>query len=134
MCTLIECFVKNITYRYCVQHAIKLKQRKRRMNLREYQELAARLALPTALNHQYLSLGLVGEAGEVASLFAKAVRDSEGLVNRDSLKKELGDVLWFVAVLAEFYNMDMQDVAVANINKLRSRQERGKLQGSGDER
>jgi NTP pyrophosphatase (non-canonical NTP hydrolase) len=62
------------------------------------------------------------------------VRDSEGLVNRDSLKKELGDVLWFVAVLAEFYNMDMQDVAIANINKLRSRQERGKLQGSGDER
>jgi NTP pyrophosphatase (non-canonical NTP hydrolase) len=46
----------------------------------------------------------------------------------------LGDVLWFVAVLAEFYNMDMQDVAIANINKLRSRQERGKLQGSGDER
>jgi NTP pyrophosphatase (non-canonical NTP hydrolase) len=62
------------------------------------------------------------------------VRDSAGLVNRDSLKKELGDVLWFVAVLAEFYNMDMQDVAIANINKLRSRQERGKLQGSGDER
>lgn len=62
------------------------------------------------------------------------MRDSEGLVNRDSLKKELGDVLWFVAVLAEFYNMDMQDVAIANINKLRSRQERGKLQGSGDER
>lgn len=104
------------------------------MNLREYQELAARLALPTALNHQYLSLGLVGEAGEVASLFAKAVRDSGGLVNRDSLKKELGDVLWFVAVLAEFYNMDMHDVAVANINKLRSRQERGTLQGSGDDR
>jgi NTP pyrophosphatase (non-canonical NTP hydrolase) len=104
------------------------------MNLREYQELAARLALPTALNNQYLSLGLVGEAGEVASLFAKAVRDSEGLVNRDSLKKELGDVLWFVAVLAEFYNMDMQDVAIANINKLRSRQERGTLQGSGDDR
>ena len=43
-------------------------------------------------------------------------------------------MLWFVAVLAEFYNMDMQDVAVANINKLRSRKERGTLQGSGDER
>ena len=62
------------------------------------------------------------------------MRDSAGLVNRDSLKKELGDVLWFVAVLAEFYNIDMQDVAIANINKLRSRQERGTLQGSGDER
>jgi len=104
------------------------------MNLREYQEMAARLALPSALNDQYLSLGLVGEAGEVASLFAKAVRDSGNLVNRDSLKKELGDVLWFVAVLSQHYNLDMQDVAIANINKLRSRQERGTLQGSGDDR
>ena len=104
------------------------------MNLREYQEMASRLALPTALNDQYLSLGLVGEAGEVASLFAKAVRDSGGLVSRDNLKKELGDVLWFVAVLAEHYNIDMQDVAVANINKLRSRLQRGTLQGSGDDR
>ena len=104
------------------------------MNLREYQEMAARLALPSALNDQYLSLGLVGEAGEVASLFAKAVRDSGKLVDRDNLKKELGDVLWFVAVLAQHYNMDMQDVAVSNINKLRSRQARGTLQGSGDDR
>lgn len=96
--------------------------------------MAARLALPSALNDQYLSLGLVGEAGEVASLFAKAVRDSGKLVDRDNLKKELGDVLWFVAVLAQHYNMDMQDVAVANINKLRSRQARGTLQGSGDDR
>ena len=104
------------------------------MNLREYQEMAARLALPSALNDQYLSLGLVGEAGEVASLFAKAVRDSGKLVDRDNLKKELGDVLWFVAVLAQHYNMDMQDVAVSNINKLRSRQQRGTLQGSGDDR
>jgi hypothetical protein len=42
--------------------------------------------------------------------------------------------LWFVAVLSEHYNMDLQDVAVGNINKLRSRQQRGTLQGSGDER
>lgn len=104
------------------------------MNLREYQELAERLALPTALNDQYLSLGLAGEAGEVASLFAKAVRDSNGQVNRDNLKKELGDVLWFVAVLAKQYKLDLQDVAINNINKLRSRQERGVLGGSGDDR
>jgi NTP pyrophosphatase (non-canonical NTP hydrolase) len=134
MYTLTVCFVRKATYKCCVLHAIKLKQRKRKMNLREYQELAARLALPTALNDQYLSLGLAGEAGEVASLFAKAVRDSGNQVNRDSLKKELGDVLWFVAVLAEHHHMDMQDVAIANINKLRSRQQRGTLGGSGDER
>jgi NTP pyrophosphatase (non-canonical NTP hydrolase) len=62
------------------------------------------------------------------------VRDSGNLVNRDSLKKELGDVLWFVAVLSEHYNIDLQDVAIGNINKLRSRQQRGTLQGSGDDR
>jgi len=43
-------------------------------------------------------------------------------------------VLWFVAVLSEYHKMDMQDVAIANINKLRSRKERGTLGGSGDER
>ena len=104
------------------------------MNLREYQELATRFALPTAKNREYLSLGLAGEAGEVASLVAKAVRDSDGNVNRESLKKELGDVLWFVAALAEHYNLDMLDIAVGNINKLRSRQSRGTIGGSGDER
>lgn len=104
------------------------------MNLREYQELAAKFALPSAQNREYLSLGLAAEAGEVASLVAKAVRDSEGVVNRESLKKELGDVLWFVAVLANHYSVDMLDIAVGNINKLRSRQSRGTIGGSGDDR
>lgn len=104
------------------------------MNLREYQELAARFALPTSLNREYLSLGLAGEAGEVASLVAKAVRDNDGNVNRESLKKELGDVLWFVAVLGSQYNLDMLDIAVGNINKLRSRVARNVIGGSGDDR
>lgn len=104
------------------------------MNLREYQELAARFALPSAQNREYLSLGLAGEAGEVASLVAKAVRDNDGAVNRESLKKELGDVLWFVAVLGQHYNLDMLDIAVGNINKLRSRAVRNVIGGSGDDR
>jgi NTP pyrophosphatase (non-canonical NTP hydrolase) len=104
------------------------------MNLREYQELATRFALPTALNREYLSLGLAAEAGEVASLVAKAVRDSDGNLNRESLKKELGDVLWFVAVLGQHYNIDMLDLAMGNINKLRSRASRGVIGGSGDDR
>lgn len=104
------------------------------MNLREYQELAAKFALPSAQNREYLSLGLAGEAGEVASLVAKAVRDSDGSVNRESLKKELGDVLWFVAVLGQHYNIDMLDIAVSNINKLRSRAVRNVIGGSGNDR
>jgi NTP pyrophosphatase (non-canonical NTP hydrolase) len=104
------------------------------MNLREYQELAAKFALPTALNREYLSLGLAAEAGEVASLVAKAVRDSDGNLNRELLKKELGDVLWFVAVLGQHYDIDMLDLAMGNINKLRSRAVRGVIGGSGDDR
>lgn len=104
------------------------------MNLRDYQELVARFALPTALNREYLSLGLASEAGEVAGLIAKAVRDNAGNVSRDALKKELGDVLWFVAVLGSHYKIDMLDIATTNINKLRSRTERGVISGSGDDR
>lgn len=62
------------------------------------------------------------------------MRDNKGEVDKDKLKKELGDVLWFVAALAEFYNIDMLDMAVTNINKLRSRAMRNTIQGSGDER
>jgi len=62
------------------------------------------------------------------------VRDSDGNLNRESLKKELGDVLWFVAVLGQHYNIDMLDLAMGNINKLRSRAVRGVIGGSGDDR
>ena len=62
------------------------------------------------------------------------MRDNDGKVDKLSLKKELGDVLWFVATLADFYNIDMDDMAVTNINKLRVRAMRNTVQGSGDER
>ena len=62
------------------------------------------------------------------------MRDNKGEVDKDKLKKELGDVLWFVATLAEFYNIDMLDMAVTNINKLRARALRNTIQGSGDDR
>jgi NTP pyrophosphatase (non-canonical NTP hydrolase) len=89
------------------------------------------------LNYIYPALGLVGEAGEVAEKVKKIIRDklgSFGLEDVESIKKELGDVLWYVAVLAHEFGIKLDDVASTNYAKLKSRKERGKIQGSGDNR
>jgi NTP pyrophosphatase (non-canonical NTP hydrolase) len=104
------------------------------MTPNDYQTWAVGTALPTALSSDYLSLGLVGEAGEVASLFAKAVRDNNGVVDREKLTKELGDLQWFVAVLSYKYGISLGDLMYANQQKINSRKERGVLGGSGDNR
>lgn len=104
------------------------------MQLSEYQTAVGKYLLPKAKNREYLVNGLAAEAGEVAGLVAKAVRDDDGLVDIVKLKKELGDVLWFVAILAKYYRIDLNDVATSNMNKLQSRMERNVLGGSGDER
>ncbi len=89
------------------------------------------LALP------YLALGLNGEAGEVAEKVKKVYRDAEGEVSeatRAAIKKELGDVLWYLAVLAETLGVPLEEVARENLEKLASRKERGVLHGEGDDR
>ena len=88
-------------------------------------------------NLLYPTLGLCGEAGEVAEKVKKMVRDDAGVLTpqrREALAKELGDVLWYVAQVATEAQLDLSDIAGANLEKLLSRQERGVLQGSGDER
>jgi len=85
----------------------------------------------------YPALGLAGEAGEVAEKVKKLLRDKLGdwdELDKENIKKELGDVLWYVAVLAHEFGIDLQDVANGNINKLSSRKERGVIHGSGDNR
>ena len=88
-------------------------------------------------NLLYPTLGLCGEAGEVAEKVKKMVRDDAGVLTgerREALAKELGDVLWYVAQVATEADLDLDVIAGANLEKLLSRQERGVLQGSGDER
>jgi NTP pyrophosphatase (non-canonical NTP hydrolase) len=104
------------------------------MTLSEYQQLVKQFLLPESDNREYLVYGLGAEAGEVLDVFAKAVRDNQGQVPLEPLKKELGDVLFFVAMVAKKYGMSLDDVAISNVNKLRSRKERNVLKGSGDDR
>ena len=103
------------------------------MNFEEYQEAARKTAIyPEAQRIVYPALGLCGESGEVAEKVKKWIRD--GSLDRDSLKKELGDVLWYLSALAGDLGLTLDEIAVANVEKLRSRANRGVLGGSGDNR
>ena len=88
-------------------------------------------------NFIYPTLGLVGEAGEVAEKVKKVIRDGDGTLTdpiRDAIAKELSDVCWYVAVLASELDYSLEEIMQMNLDKLRSRQERGVIKGSGDNR
>jgi NTP pyrophosphatase (non-canonical NTP hydrolase) len=108
------------------------------MELSDYQRLSRRTAeYPREAWLAYPALGLAGEAGEVAEHVKKAIRDDGGQVDeerRAAMSKELGDVLWYVAQLATELGLDLEAVAQGNLDKLLSRQQRGVLSGSGDDR
>ena len=80
----------------------------------------------------YYALGLGGEVGEVLQKVKKSHRD--GVLDVRQLELELGDVLWYMARLANFHGLTLRGILAANIEKLASRRDRGKLQGSGDNR
>ena len=110
------------------------------MELNEYQKKA----LLTATYGEkyrviYPALGLGNEAGEVLGKVKKWLRgdDGEGVLSperKQALKEELGDVLWYIAVLARDLDLTLDDIGAGNINKLQSRQERGVIKGDGDNR
>jgi NTP pyrophosphatase (non-canonical NTP hydrolase) len=108
------------------------------MQLGEYQRRSRRTAeYPREASLSYPALGLAGEAGEVAEHIKKAIRDDGGEVTperRSALEKELGDVLWYLAQIATELELDLDTIAAGNLDKLLSRQRRGVLSGSGDER
>ncbi|MEM7347635.1 MAG: nucleoside triphosphate pyrophosphohydrolase family protein [Chloroflexota bacterium] len=85
----------------------------------------------------YPTMGLVNEAGEVAGKVKKIFRDREGVISeedRQALKKELGDVLWYLTQICTELDLSLEEVAESNLTKLFSRLERGKIRGDGDER
>ena len=111
------------------------------MTLNEYQKQASKTAVyPELYAFPYLATGLASEAGEVAGLISKGIRGDNGgaVPNYEpvhyELVKELGDVLWFVAQMATELEVDLEFIAETNVRKLASRVERGKIQGSGDDR
>ncbi|MFA5954414.1 MAG: nucleoside triphosphate pyrophosphohydrolase family protein [Patescibacteria group bacterium] len=110
------------------------------MNFSDYQkESRSTVVYPTSgvLSYIYPILGLASEAGEVAQVVKKVIRDNEGVVSEEArvkISEELGDVLWYVAQIATEFNFDLDAIAAANLRKLASRMERGTIGGSGDNR
>jgi NTP pyrophosphatase (non-canonical NTP hydrolase) len=109
------------------------------MTFAEYQIKSRKTAMYPNLNNNFIypTLGLSGEAGEVAEKIKKIIRDKSSIVSEDDKKeiqKELGDVLWYVAQLATELNLNLDEVAQNNIDKLYSRLERGAISGNGDNR
>ncbi len=111
------------------------------MTFNEYQAQA----IQTAINRDkdfwrsgvYRALGLVGEAGEVAEKVKKIIRDKNGEMSaedKQEIIKELGDVLWYLQALADYLDVEFEEVAQINLKKLQSRKARDKIGGSGDNR
>ena len=100
-----------------------------------YQQQAKATAVyPEDKAREYLVAGLAGEVGEVASLFAKHWRADQEWLDYSEVAAELGDVLWFITLLADEVGYDLSEVAQNNLDKLADRANRGKLKGNGDNR
>lgn len=108
------------------------------MDLTLYQLKALKTAIyPAEVKTLYPAMGLAGEAGEILNKLKKVYRDKGGEIDdatEKALGAELGDVLWYVAVLANDLHLDLTVVAQQNLDKLADRASRGKIQGEGDER
>lgn len=108
------------------------------MNFNDYQNEARQTAIyPPKYYIIYPTLGLVGEAGEIANKVKKIYRDSNGELNEDiisTLKSEIGDVLWYCAALASDLGVSLSEIAEDNIAKLKRRHDTNTIQGSGDDR
>ena len=109
------------------------------MDFKTYQKKARLAAQYPNLgsNYIYPTLGLVGEAGEVAEKVKKVIRDKKGIFDEESkkgIKKELGDVLWYLSNLCTEFNFSLEEVALQNLEKLKLRESKGRISGSGDDR
>ena len=109
------------------------------MDFTEYQKAAHRTSSYPKVGENYIHpvLGLCGEAGELANKVKKIFRDDKGILTesrKEEIKKELGDILWYVAEISTTLDIDLDKVAESNIEKLGSRLDRGTINGDGDTR
>ncbi len=109
------------------------------MTFEEYQKKAQKTAIypNRGKNFSYPVLGLCGESGEVAEKFKKIIRDKKGEISnqdKEEIKKELGDVLWYLSEISYVLGISLDDIAKFNIEKLYSRMDRNKINGNGDNR
>lgn len=110
------------------------------MQLNEYQKKALSTAVyPKKYKVIYPAIGLGNEAGEVLGKIKKWMRGDDGkgkmsAERKEKLMDEMGDVLWYLAVLAEDLEVSLDDIAKGNVNKLQLRKVKGKLKGDGDKR
>lgn len=106
------------------------------MKASNYQVQAKETAIfPKDKALEYLTLGLVGEAGEIANKVKKVIRDGNRLNNpKQNVRDEIGDVLWYCAMLANELNVNLGKIMEDNLRKLSDRKTRGTLSGSGDNR
>lgn len=110
------------------------------MTLDEYQQQALTTVITNTDKFKdtlHWVLGINGEAGEVAEKVKKIIRDKNGVISdedKKELAKEIGDVLWYLAVFAHDLGFTFDQVAIGNIEKLKSRKARGAISGSGDNR
>lgn len=137
-----------------------MENNKQELTLNEYQRRAMKTKTESSNNFAYMALGLVAEVGELADKVAKAIRKDLLAIDHNSLsfpqlkkgeelrlvpfeeyrellrgiKAELGDIMWFVAGLAEVLNVPLDDLAKNNLTKLADRKKRGVIIGNGDNR
>lgn len=107
------------------------------MKLNEYAEKALMTALPGAQCMEYVAALLASEAGEFNGHWSKAIRDDGKHISEEReqlMVKELGDLLWGVAVGAWLMGYTLEEIGQINIDKLQSRKSRGVIGGSGDDR
>lgn len=112
-----------------------------RMDFDEYQNLASRTAdfkgRPGEYPLMYCCMGLAGETGEVIEKVKKVMRNNGGEMSeeqRELIKQEIGDVLWYLSQVARFSGIALEDAAKANVEKLADRRARGVIRSQGDKR
>lgn len=110
------------------------------MTFDEYQAQAPATAIhhpDPQMDQTIWVLGIAGEAGEVVEKWKKIVAYKDGVISNEDkqeLAKEVGDVMWYMALFADSLGLSLQDIATQNLEKLASRKARGTQKGSGDNR